>query len=104
MTATPSFQSESRTSNQTPRSSTTSVPNTGLTPLPPLEQHILKLAETVSVLLNEPIPPPTQGVPQKSAPPSPAPLSKRVTRLPSQRVLLIGAIIIIAAAVSVGYY
>ena len=71
---------------------------------PPLEEHILKLAETVSVLLNEPIPTPTQGVQPKSAPPSPAPLSKRVTRLPSQRVLLIGAIIIIAAAVSVGYY
>jgi len=46
---------------------------------PPLEQHILKLAETVSVLLNKSIPPPTQGVQPKSAPPSPAPLSKRVT-------------------------
>ena len=30
---------------------------------PPLEQHILKLAETVSVLLGKPIPPPTQEIP-----------------------------------------
>ena len=36
---------------------------------PPLEQHILKLAETVSVLLGKPIPPPTQGIsPQPSRP------------------------------------
>jgi hypothetical protein len=71
---------------------------------PPLEQHILKLAETVSVLLNKSISPPTQSIQPETAASLPAPVSKRVTRLPSQRVLLIGAIIIIAAAVSVGYY
>jgi hypothetical protein len=71
MTATPSFRSESRTSNQTPRSSTTLVPNTGLTPSPPLERHILKLAETVSILRGKPTPPPTHEIPPQ--PPEPPP-------------------------------
>jgi len=37
---------------------------------PPLEQHILKLAETVSVLLGKPIPPPTQETPPQPPEPS----------------------------------
>jgi uncharacterized RDD family membrane protein YckC len=37
---------------------------------PPLEQHILKLAETVSVLLGKPIPPPTQEIPPQPPEPS----------------------------------
>jgi uncharacterized RDD family membrane protein YckC len=37
---------------------------------PPLEQHILKLAETVSILLGTPIPPPTQETPPQPPVPS----------------------------------
>jgi len=37
---------------------------------PPLEQHILKLADTVSLLLGKPIPPPTQGIPPQPPEPS----------------------------------
>ncbi len=37
---------------------------------PPLEQHILKLAETVSALLGKPIPPPTQETPPQPPEPS----------------------------------
>jgi hypothetical protein len=46
---------------------------------PPLEEHILKLAETVSVLLNKSISPPTQSIQPKSAASLPPPVSKRVT-------------------------
>jgi uncharacterized RDD family membrane protein YckC len=37
---------------------------------PPLEQHILKLAETVSILLGKPIAPPTQEIPPQPLEPS----------------------------------
>jgi uncharacterized RDD family membrane protein YckC len=37
---------------------------------PPLEQHILKLAETVSILLGKPIAPPTQEIPPQPPEPS----------------------------------
>jgi uncharacterized RDD family membrane protein YckC len=37
---------------------------------PPLEQHILKLADTVSVLLDKPIPPPSQGIPPQPTGPT----------------------------------
>jgi hypothetical protein len=69
---------------------------------PPLERHILKLAETVSILLNKAIPPPTQGIPPQPSGPSPP----STTRRPSRRTLVLSAVIVLVAisAIAAGYY
>jgi hypothetical protein len=69
---------------------------------PPLEQHILKLAETVSVLLNKSIPPPTQGI--QPQPPGPSPPS--TTRRPPRRTLVLSAVIVLVviSVIAAAYY
>jgi TIR domain len=69
---------------------------------PPLEQHILKLAETVSILLGKPIPPPTQEIPPQ--PPGSSALS--TTRRPSRRTHALSAVIVLVAisVIAAGYY
>jgi hypothetical protein len=69
--------------------------------IPPLKQHIFKLADTVSVLLSKPIPPPTREIP----PQPPGPLPPSTTRRPSRRTLVLSVIILVAISViAAGYY
>ncbi len=99
--ASPSFRSESRTSNQTPLFSTYISAQHWLDALtPPLEAHILKLAETVSVLLGKTPPPITPSEP--TTPPQPP--RRPVT--PSRKKLVLSVVIALVAvsAITAGYY
>ncbi|MEI7827401.1 MAG: hypothetical protein WCI87_06380 [Euryarchaeota archaeon] len=67
-----------------------------------LKQHNLKLADTVSALLNTSILPPKQEIPPQPLGPSPPP----TTRRPSRRTLVLSVIVVLVAisVIAAGYY
>ena len=116
--ASQSSRSESKTSNQAPRSRTYISAQHWLDALtPPLEAHILKLAETVSVLLGRTPPPiapsePTTPPQDKTPPPitpsepttPPQPPRRPVTLSRKKIVLSVVIALVAVSAITAGYY